>query len=237
MFAAMKGGSAGPRKRSLLRRVFSVGRRRKPVAKLEAATRRREERLLAANEGLVVTIARRYQASHPNAEMADLLQQGRLGLLKAARSYRPEYKVPFGTWAGNQAMSEIQQFAHKSHMITPSQREVRRHFKAPGGGRQAMLLTISGHERAGRGEDEATILERIPGTVGGGTDQVDARLTLRSIHRRARMTPLQERVLRLRHVDGLTLKQAAQSVGRTVSRTYKLEISALKRARAAAGER
>jgi RNA polymerase sigma factor (sigma-70 family) len=64
-----------------------------------------EAEVLAENGGLVATIAARYQGRGLDSD--DLLQEGRIGLLKAVRNFDPERGVAFGTVAWSFISTEI----------------------------------------------------------------------------------------------------------------------------------
>jgi DNA-directed RNA polymerase sigma subunit (sigma70/sigma32) len=56
-------------------------------------------RLMAANQGLVVTKARTFMGRVLPLE--DLISEGNLGLLRAARDFDPAFGSRFGTYAGH----------------------------------------------------------------------------------------------------------------------------------------
>ncbi len=62
-----------------------------------AAYRRVRDRFVAANLGLVVVIARRYERKH--LTLADLIQEGNTGLLKAVDRFDPDRGFRFSTYA------------------------------------------------------------------------------------------------------------------------------------------
>lgn len=57
------------------------------------------ERLLSKHTGLVYTFARRYTRPHYGLDEDDLVQEGRLGLLEAARRYKFSRQAKFSTYA------------------------------------------------------------------------------------------------------------------------------------------
>jgi RNA polymerase primary sigma factor len=63
----------------------------------QAGDREAERRLVEANLRLVVKIARRYR--HRGLPLADLVEEGNLGLLRAARKFRPDRGTRFSTYA------------------------------------------------------------------------------------------------------------------------------------------
>jgi RNA polymerase primary sigma factor len=66
------------------------------VARGDAAAR---DRLVRSNLGLVVTIARRYLGH--GLDLDDLAAEGNLGLIRAARDFKPEFGTRFSTYAAH----------------------------------------------------------------------------------------------------------------------------------------
>ena len=56
-----------------------------------------QEKLVTANMGYVVTLARQYKSDILNTN--DLVNEGAIGLMKAAEKYDPERGKPFVTFA------------------------------------------------------------------------------------------------------------------------------------------
>jgi RNA polymerase primary sigma factor len=70
------------------------------VAEIRAGTREADNArklLVEANQRLVVSIARHYP--HPGLDFLDLVQEGNLGLMRAADRFEPKYGFRFGTYA------------------------------------------------------------------------------------------------------------------------------------------
>jgi RNA polymerase primary sigma factor len=57
------------------------------------------KRLIKSNLRLVVSIAKRYVPTHDAETLLDLIQDGNIGLVKAADRFRPERKTRFSTYA------------------------------------------------------------------------------------------------------------------------------------------
>ncbi len=67
------------------------------LGRLERGIDEAKTRLLRANLRLVVSVARHYASSH--MELADLIQEGSLGLMRAIERYRPQRGFRFSTYA------------------------------------------------------------------------------------------------------------------------------------------
>jgi RNA polymerase primary sigma factor len=66
-------------------------------AKLSTDMTKEQEKLVTANMGYVVTLARQYKSDILNTN--DLVNEGAIGLMKAAEKYDPERGKPFVTFA------------------------------------------------------------------------------------------------------------------------------------------
>ena len=67
------------------------------IIKGELEANRARQQLVEANQRLVISIARRYP--HHNMDFLDLVQEGNLGLMRAADRFDPERGFRFGTYA------------------------------------------------------------------------------------------------------------------------------------------
>lgn len=74
-------------------------RNRELVRRIQQGDRAAAEALLAENVGLVLKFAKRALPGAGSLELEDLLQEGRLGLLEAARKYDPGQGAAFSTYA------------------------------------------------------------------------------------------------------------------------------------------
>ncbi len=82
-----------------------------------------EEELVKLNAPLVKSIAQRFAGRGQDVE--DLVQIGNLGVLKAVRGYRKEYKTVFSTYAFPLIIGEIKRFLRDDGLIKVS-REAKR---------------------------------------------------------------------------------------------------------------
>ena len=68
------------------------------AARAAAGDRGARDRLVQANLGLVVTIARRFLGR--GLDLEDLIGEGNLGLIRAAQRFDPGFGTRFSTYAG-----------------------------------------------------------------------------------------------------------------------------------------
>src|SRR5689334_19678781 len=132
MMSALKrrtGGKLAPRKRR-----FALGA--KPVV---------DEAFLKQHQGLVRSLAHRYKRRHLHsaADVEDLIQEGNIGLLAAAKRYNPK-KGAFATIAVPHILTRIQRAAEAGYTIRTPEKALRKQLKAG----KAPLLTIGGHTSA-----------------------------------------------------------------------------------------
>jgi len=93
---AIKEGLAA--KKELERKAATLGlRARRDLQRLESAGKKAEDHMVRANLRLVVSIARRYDRNE--LQLADLIQEGNLGLMHAAQKYDFEKGFKFSTYA------------------------------------------------------------------------------------------------------------------------------------------
>lgn len=71
------------------------------------------ERLITRNLRLVVYIARKFEPKG-NSNVEDMISIGTIGLIKAARTYRPEKNIKLATYASRCIENEILMFLRKS---------------------------------------------------------------------------------------------------------------------------
>ncbi len=93
---AIKEGLAA--KKELELKAATLGlRARRDLQRLESAGKKAEDHMVRANLRLVVSIARRYDRNE--LQLADLIQEGNLGLMHAAQKYDFEKGFKFSTYA------------------------------------------------------------------------------------------------------------------------------------------
>lgn len=93
---AIKEGLAA--KKELELKAATLGlRSRRDLQRLESAGKKAEDHMVRANLRLVVSIARRYDRNE--LQLADLIQEGNLGLMHAAQKYDFEKGFKFSTYA------------------------------------------------------------------------------------------------------------------------------------------
>lgn len=84
----------------------------KRPARIAAGDTQALNRVVEANLGLVVTIARAFQGR--GLALDDLIGEGNLGLIRAAKDYDPRFGTRFGTYAGYWIRQAIQQSLMKT---------------------------------------------------------------------------------------------------------------------------
>jgi RNA polymerase primary sigma factor len=72
------------------------------------------ETLVLKNRRLVVSLAKKYKA---NADYQDLIQEGNLGLIEAARAFDPTFNVRFGTYATYRIKNRMLQLVKAQPLI------------------------------------------------------------------------------------------------------------------------
>jgi len=93
---AIKEGLAA--KKELELKAATLGlRARRDLQRIESAGKKAEDHMVRANLRLVVSIARRYDRNE--LQLADLIQEGNLGLMHAAQKYDFEKGFKFSTYA------------------------------------------------------------------------------------------------------------------------------------------
>ncbi len=93
---AIKEGLAA--KKQLELKAATLGlRARRDLQRIESAGKKAEDHMVRANLRLVVSIARRYDRNE--LQLADLIQEGNLGLMHAAQKYDFEKGFKFSTYA------------------------------------------------------------------------------------------------------------------------------------------
>ena len=79
--------------------------------------------LVSANLRLVVSIARQFQTA---AQITDLIQEGNMGLLRAADKFRPQLQHRFSTYATWWIRQSIVKWINENRLIRPSQDAIMR---------------------------------------------------------------------------------------------------------------
>lgn len=230
MFAAMLGGTLsrpGPRfrKRAVAKAKPKV---RSVTVGAQDAQRLMQEQAIQQHAGLVGTIARRYARVHPTADVADLEQEGRMGLLDAVKNYKARPNAKFATFAVFHIRNRVKRAAEASHMMRVPERTLRKKLKAG----EHLPNVYSGEERVGAEDDAPTVLERehAPTEGFGSMGQAHARVSLLKL--KPRLKPIEWRVLELRYMRDWPLRKVARAIGKSTTRTFKIEARAKARAQA-----
>jgi len=227
------------------RRALAALERRRPrgraaeLAAARAAASRTLSALVGAHLPLVLLIARRIHERRGRAlglELDDLVQDGNLGLIRAAEGFDPERGTAFSTYATRFIVGSIARaIANKARLV-----------RVP----VHVLATRARMEREGASDEQ--IAEVLDGAVVGGpsvvleedslpaeTPPADELLDARRRAERVRglvatlLEPREARILRARFEGDSTLAQAGAGEGLCGERARQLEVSALGKLRAA----
>lgn len=231
MFAHLRavGGGVGKRLAHVGRRLrLIVGRRSGPKALASPATSERHTAaprpdrtharstaLVTEHQRLVRGLAKRYARRFPTADVADLEQEGAIGLLRAAKLYKKGRGAQFATFAHPHIESRIRRAAQASHGVRLPERKIQKGVK---------LLTVGGE--SGRKK-----LGRL--TSSGGIERGHARATVARLATTARLSPELRRVIQLRYGDDHTVSETAKALGRGKATIHAMERKALAQLRAA----
>jgi len=220
---------------------------RRQLEQTARAGQRAAAEFAAANLRLVVSVARRYQ--HRGLELADLIQEGNVGLMRAVERFDPGLGFKFSTYATwwiRQAItkaiagsaSTIRLPAHvrdKAAALRAAEDELQQRL-----GRKAELLKRANQPTlslsAPVGEDDAELEDLLP-AAGPGPERVvtDAARSQEVGQMLNHLTPPEAKVIRLRYgLDGTeptTLAEAAAAIGISRERARQLEVRALARLR------
>ena len=190
--------------------------RRSPLPKIPLVTK---------HLGLVKSVARRYARRFPGAEIADLVQEGHLGLLRAGKLFKKRRGAAFSTFAVPHIENRIRRAAQRRFTVRVPERALRRR-KGKG------VFTIGGL----KGERIAIAGLRGAPVSEGGIAQAHARASLSRVLKR--LPHAHRNLLRLRYLNGqLTISELAKKLGKSRSTVHGLERKALAAARRASMNR
>jgi RNA polymerase primary sigma factor len=225
----------------------------------EAAAAR--DRLVEANQRLVMSIARRYPQH--SLDFLDLVQEGNLGLLRAADRFDPERGFRFGTYAAwwvrqsiGRLVAEqgsavripphVQESLHKVTRITrrlvlrtgrePTVEELAEQMgKSPERIKEILAAgrrPVSTDSRVGDNEDSAPLLDFLPDPHAGPDEEADRRVQQAVLQdAMGALTVREQDIIALRFQTGLTLQEVGDRYGITRERTRQLQAQALRKLR------
>jgi RNA polymerase sigma-32 factor len=126
---------------------LSAEEERALASRYRAGDRRAGEQLIQACLPFVLMIAREYRCW--GVPMEDIVQQGNLGLLKAAERFDPERECRLITYAGYWVRAEIREFVVRGYRIvrlgtTKSERRALRAYRRSGETDPGALASMSG---------------------------------------------------------------------------------------------
>jgi RNA polymerase sigma-32 factor len=127
--------------------LLDVQAERELTQRFQAGDRRAGDRLLLAHVGLVLMVAREYRRW--DVPMDDIVQQGNLGLLKAAARFDPERGCRLSTYAAYWIRAEIREYVMRSYRVvrlgtTKAERRAVRLYRRTGESDPNVLAKHSG---------------------------------------------------------------------------------------------
>lgn len=162
--------------------------------------------LVAKHEGLVRRVAHSFARRFPGAQLDDLLQEGRMGLLRANQLYRKKAGAKFSTYAHHHIAKRIREAARSSHLIRIPEKKANKGMGTP---------FVRG--KAGR-----YLLSNL--ATGGGIARAHASASIQQLFKRSRLPELERRVLTLRYLNGqLTHREAAKRLRKSTSTVHGIE--------------
>jgi RNA polymerase sigma factor (sigma-70 family) len=170
--------------------------------------------LLTKYERLVQRVALPFSHRFPRAALPDLMQEGRMGLLRAGELYRKRKGATFATYAHHHIAKRVREAARASNLVHVPDRKLRKGVMAHVDGglegfrKLAELGSDGGISRAHAAASVKRLLTKLPAP--------------------------EARVLHLRYLNGqLTKRQVAKKLRHAVSTVHLLERSAFARLRRA----
>jgi RNA polymerase sigma-32 factor len=158
-----------------------------PELELELARRYREtgdrdaaHRIVTANLRFVVKIAYRYRWS--SLKVSDLIQEGNIGLMRAARTFDPERGLRFISYAVWSIRAAIQNYILQSHSLVKfgTTRAQRRLFFALGRTRRELERPDAGQGQAASAEHLAAVARRL-GVTAEEVEEIGGRMAARDV--------------------------------------------------------
>jgi len=174
------------------------------------------EELLAKHEGLVKKLAGRFVRQYPTVERDDLLQEGRLGLLRAGDLYKKRPGAKFSTYASHHILKRMREMAQSTlHALHVPERKLR-------SGKGKFTLTSRG--------DAGLLGQQF---TSGGIPKAEALGTLKRMFKK-HLTKTEQEVLYLKHLNGqLTVREISKRLKKPASSVHALERAAFAKLRRA----
>ena len=146
----------------------------------ETGDREAAHRLVTANLRFVVKIAYRYRWS--SLKVSDLIQEGNIGLMRAARTFDPERGLRFISYAVWSIRAAIQNYILQSHSLVKfgTTRAQRRLFFALGRTRRELERPDAAQGQAASAEHLAAVARRL-GVTAEEVEEIGGRLAARDV--------------------------------------------------------
>jgi RNA polymerase sigma factor (sigma-70 family) len=198
-----------------------VVKRRAPVRRAKAPVKD----IFAQHHGLLKQLARQTHKRFPTADPEDLMQEGRIGLWRAAQRYKKNKGAKFSTFAHRHVSSHMNEYAAKSHQVRLPIQRLRKELKA---GRSAPM-TVSGQQANQKGHTIFGLSQHRNLQTDGGIEKAHARARLNKMFRK--MPTTHRHILTMKHAEGYSDLQISKRLGITRRRLKTLEREALAHAR------
>jgi len=266
MSAFPRDGSAFTAYRAAVKRtrILSPEAERELSLRYQTGDMKAGQALVEGCLSFVMTIAREYERW--GAPMEDLVQQGNLGLLEAARRFDPQRGTRLATYAAYWIRVEIREHVARSYRMvglgkSRAERRALRLYRRTGEGDPATLGELSGlgeertrvllplltsgdlHLDQPWGEGDSSLGERLSGDAPSPEDETceaDQREKLAGAVKQvvSELTPREQRIVerRLLADEPDTLEELGAVFGVTRERVRQIEVGAKKRMRARLGE-
>jgi len=200
--------------------------------------KRAHQRLVKSNLRLVVKIAREY--SHRGAPIEDLISEGNLGLIEAARRFEPNRGARFVTyaswWIRKYVIAEVNRQRNQASAPVPGARpdeQARNGYAAP---LARVVRRVLSFGELSRGDEHTPLEVRIPSTDSLPDVKVNRHLAVAALHDALSLLGERERRILVLHfgLDGSpprSLQAIADEMGCTREWVRQIELRTIERAR------
>jgi RNA polymerase sigma-32 factor len=167
--------------------------------------------LVARHQGLVYMVAKQFAAACP---LEDLMQEGNLGLLRAAEKFQPERGLAFGTYARHWVYAMVSRFAGRRGMV-----------RRTAHGKYIATPTVS-LDAPLHDDGDSTMLDTLMAPERGADEQLEhhqLRLQVRGVVARLALSSMERAIVEQRLMGGATLDVVAQQFGCSRERVRQVE--------------
>jgi RNA polymerase primary sigma factor len=225
--------------------LYSTAKKYPVLSKEEEATATVDQ-LINHNLLFVISVAKRYQ--HSNVDILDLIQEGRIGLIKAARSYDSTFGFRFISYAVTKIQAEIIRFIESKcdtlripdalHRVSWKLENNQKEFETLAETAERLGITkVNLHNHINRkklvsfsAEDsEGETYVDVPGDL--HADSITMQNDLSNIINMAiqKLPDREQSIINLRFFNNFCLLDVAEKVGLSSERVRQIEMIALKK--------